>query len=86
MSLLKHATARTRLHVGLGAILCVWYLIDLAVHYKTVEALFARQLGTLWARLFMAVPVVGFVLFSWYRLSREAHQSSTAPNNRWSGP
>ena len=79
---------RAWLQVGFGTLLAVWYIADVAVDYRSAEAFFAQRLGigTLGAKLFMAAPVVIFGVFAWYKLSREAHQSSTAPNNRWRGP
>jgi hypothetical protein len=86
MNLPRHVT-RVRLEVGVGAILLVWYLADLSLHYESAEILLARfGIGTLGAKLVMATPVVLYALFACYRLSCEAHQSSTAPNNRWRGP
>ena len=76
-----------RLRIGLGVFLCVLYLADVAVHHKFAFAAIERQFGTSpWAKLFLAAPVVIFGLLTWHQLSGAAHQSSTAPNNRWRGP
>ena len=86
MKPLDRAT-RLRLDLWISGVLGVLYLADVAVHYRFAFALIERQFGTSpWAKLFLAAPVVLVGLVLWYRLSREAHQSSTAPNNRWRGP